>query len=484
MNRSSLLLRGIVAILLLIGFYVLALGIAAALLWLVYAQVFLLGHVSIKLALTCVVLAGMIVWSVLPRPDRFEPPGPELREAEYPELFELIRKVAQATGQAMPREVYLVADVNAFVAQRGGVMGLFSRRVMGLGLPLLTLLTVSQLEAVLAHEFGHYHGGDTKLGPWIYKTRSAIGRTIVSLAESGSTVVRKPFEWYGNMFLRVTHAISRSQELAADALAARVVGPTHLAEGLKAVHGGAAAFNAFLNAEYLPVVEAGYRAPLAEGFRDFVGSKRISALVGELVMKELEEASDDAFDTHPPLAQRVASIQQLGAKDTKADMRSALELLGKKHLESRLVTDEVATLKTLPWSKVAEQVLLPRWKKQWQAVVSELGAVTLSELPRTPAKCGKLAARLLKQDLSEVPDDAAHIGAEFVAAALAYRLVDQGWRVRNRVGRPTVLSCGDLRLSPFKDFHAAASGELKPPKLEQRLIDAGVAELRLSDPPD
>jgi Zn-dependent protease with chaperone function len=73
--------------------------------------------------------------------------------------------------------VYLVADVNAFVAQRGGWMELFSTRVMGLGLPLLNALTVSELRAVLSHEFGHYAGGDTKLLPWIYRARIAIIRT-------------------------------------------------------------------------------------------------------------------------------------------------------------------------------------------------------------------------------------------------------------------------------------------------------------------
>jgi heat shock protein HtpX len=86
---------------------------------------------------------------------------------------------------------------------------------------MLTLLNVSELSGVIAHEFGHYHGGDTKLGPWIYRTRVAIGRTIVSLAQGGSTIVRAPFEWYGTFFLKVTHSISRVQEFAADALAAR-----------------------------------------------------------------------------------------------------------------------------------------------------------------------------------------------------------------------------------------------------------------------
>jgi hypothetical protein len=134
-NRASLLTRSIIAILLLIGFYVLALGMAAGLLWTVYAQLSIAHRVFPKLALICVVLAGIILWSVLPRPDRFEPPGPELTEHAHPRLFALIRDVADKTRQRMPREVYLIADVNAFVAQRGGMMGFFSRRVMGLGLP-------------------------------------------------------------------------------------------------------------------------------------------------------------------------------------------------------------------------------------------------------------------------------------------------------------------------------------------------------------
>jgi heat shock protein HtpX len=53
---------------------------------------------------------------------------------------------------------------------------------MGLGLSLLQTLSVSQFRAVLAHEFGHFHAGDTKLGPWIYRTRAAIGRTLDGLA--------------------------------------------------------------------------------------------------------------------------------------------------------------------------------------------------------------------------------------------------------------------------------------------------------------
>ena len=87
-------------------------------------------------------------------------------------------------------------------------MGLGSRRVMGLGLPLLQALTVPELRAVLAHEFGHLDGGDVALGPWIYSTRGALLRTLQDLHQH-SQALTLPFQWFANLFFRVTHAISR-----------------------------------------------------------------------------------------------------------------------------------------------------------------------------------------------------------------------------------------------------------------------------------
>jgi len=134
------------------------------------------------------------------------PPGPLLEPKEHPKLFEALAGIAEATKQQMPAEVYLTAEVNAWVMDRGGIMGRGRRRIMGLGLPLLQVLSVCQLRAVLAHEFGHFHGGDTKLGPWIYKTRAAIGRTLQGLT-AYSSFLQTPFLWYGKAFLHMTHAV-------------------------------------------------------------------------------------------------------------------------------------------------------------------------------------------------------------------------------------------------------------------------------------
>jgi Zn-dependent protease with chaperone function len=123
----------------------------------------------------------------------------------------MIHDVAKATSQARPEDVYLLADVNAFVTHRGGMMGFGSRRVMGIGLPLIKGLSPAELRSVIAHEFGHYVSGDVALGPWIHKTRAAIGRTLHHLGHNW--LLTTVFAWYARMFMRMTTQISREQSL-------------------------------------------------------------------------------------------------------------------------------------------------------------------------------------------------------------------------------------------------------------------------------
>src|SRR5262249_22697633 len=151
----SLAARAALAVLLMIGFYALALGVIGALVWVPYAEVHYTNRIQARLTLFCLIGAFLIAKAIVPRRDRFQPPGPRLLPPPHPRLFAVLEGIARAAGQEMPAEVYLVGDVNAWVSQRGGVMGVGSRRVMGLGLPLLQAVRVSELRAIVAHEFGH-----------------------------------------------------------------------------------------------------------------------------------------------------------------------------------------------------------------------------------------------------------------------------------------------------------------------------------------
>src|SRR4029453_3947173 len=111
------------------------------------------------------------------------------------------------------------------------------------------ILTTSQLTAVLAHEFGHETGGDVRFGGWIYGTRIKLLRAageFGSLRDHWLSVLKFPFLLYSRLFVAVTAAVSRHQELRADELSGRIAGSSTAISALRAIHAGAPAYDRFL----------------------------------------------------------------------------------------------------------------------------------------------------------------------------------------------------------------------------------------------
>ena len=483
--QPSLTGRALIAVGLMIGFYVLALGIGLGLLWIPYAEWVYAGRVHAKLAFGCIVAGAMVLWSILPRADKFVAPGPRLTLAEHPRLQKELQSIASATGQSMPRDVYLVGDVNAWVSQRGGVMGFGSHRVMGLGLPLLSVLKISQLRAVLAHEFGHYHGGDTRLGPWIYKTRAAIGRTVSNLGDD--SWVQKPFVWYGTLFLRITHAISRQQELTADALAARVAGATAMISGLKAVHAAAVGFNSYWGAEVVPLLQAGYHAPMADGFARFLSAQPIAASLTKSVDEELAAGEADPYDTHPPLRERVAALAHLPASVMPENENTALSLLERTQTLERDLLAQVAgatavnELKDLDWSAAGTKVYLPQWSRIAETNASVFSGITAANLPTVLQKPGMFRQHFLKQTEQSLSDEQllrALVGA--AGCTLAATLAQQGFALSCELGMPVSFRRDSLQLEPFTIVSDLQRGTLTPEEWQKQCLEAGIADVNLS----
>jgi heat shock protein HtpX len=482
----SLFGRATLALVLMIGFYALAVGIAGGLLYFPYAEWHFGHRLHLKAAFGCVVGAGLVLFSIVPRPDRFQPPGPRLDPDKQPRLFRVLQGIAATTGQSMPKEVYLLADMNAWVSARGGIMGFGSRRVMGLGLPLMQVLTTAQFRAVLAHEFGHYHGGDTKLGPWIYKTRSAIGRTITNLAEAGS-VLQKPFLWYGSMFLRITHAISRRQEYTADALAARTVGARPLAEGLRTVHGAALAYDGYWSNEVVPVLQSGHRPPMAPGFGTYVGLTSIADAIHRAVEHEIAERQSDPYDTHPSLRERLAALGKLPTDDDDDGAMAITLLENVDSLERRLVAsiagpEAAAKLRPIDWDRVGDQVYLPAWRRRAAASAAHLSGMTPVTIPTTNEALEAFGRRV-HGDGDDSDSEAQAVRANgTIGAAFATALADDGWQVVASVGEPISLTRGEERIEPFSIAPDLASGDLDPEAWRARCRNAGIADLALDTP--
>lgn len=505
-NGPSLMGRALIAIALMVGFYVLALAVAGGLLYIPYAEWKYADRIHLKIALACIVGAGVILWSILPRFDRFQPPGPELSAGSQQRLFQALEEIARSTGQAMPVNVYLTSEMNAWVSQRGGVMGFGSHRVMGLGLPLMETLTIPQFRAVLAHEFGHYHGGDTQLGPWIYKTRSAIGRTLQNLSEHRSWLLFL-FDWYGDMFLRITQAISRQQEFAADALASRVVGARPLMDGLRAIHGAGGTESGYWSAEVQPVLNAGFRPPLAEGFRKFIASPSLVPAVTKQLEQEMEKETTDPFDTHPPLKARLQALETMPPGDSVSDARPATALLDRIEateqslVEFALGPEKAASLAAISWNDVPARVLVPAWKQSVAAQQKVLAGKRIADVPELVTRLrllmdsahSALEVAFQRQQESEEgtfkltdgmaamleSGDGAQQGLSAVGAALTLILIRSGLPLHADPGE-LYLVRDDLRFEPFNEINQLSSKQLVPDAWLEKYKRLGLADADLS----
>jgi Zn-dependent protease with chaperone function len=477
--------RAVLAVVLMIGFYALALGISFGLLLVPYAEYTLTNDVTPQVAVICVLSALIVLWSVLPRADSFSPPGPRLRPGQYPRLFQRLEMIARATRQAMPAEVYLVPEVNAWVMLRGGIMGFGSHRVMGLGLPLMRFLTCSQLSAVLAHEFGHYHGGDTRISPWIYKTRAAIERTVRALEDRAW--LQLPFRLYADMFLDITHAVSRRQEFIADELAARTVGAKPLIEGLHAIHKIGPAFAYYWQSECASVLKAGYLPPLLDGFDQFLRAGPVIQLLEKRMAEELSGGQTDPYDTHPSLKDRIAALASLSQGSDAMEDPPAVSLLEnvpalEGELTARMAGREgVAGLTPIAWSEVGPRVYVPQARRLAHLNAAALNGVTPGSLGELVPNLKALGKRLVDFRKQHPDDDHAERMASAVAgAALALLLIQRGGQLDTTLGQPISVRIGGHDLQPMDLLMALKDGRITIQGWQRQCAELGIAEADLA----
>ncbi|MGD9142086.1 MAG: M48 family metalloprotease [bacterium] len=481
--------RAIGAFALMLGFYGLAVAILAAL-WLgAYAQIRYGNRLYFRYLFFAGVGTIIIIAGIIPRRDKFVEPGVRLAEDKHPRLFKELRSIAGAVGQKMPADVFLIPDLNAWVMQRGGRLSWGGRRVMGLGLPLLNLLSVSQLRAVLAHEFGHFHGGDTKLGPVIYQTRSAISRTVQGLARNRS-LLQIPFSLYGKMYLRVTHGISRQQEYAADELAARVAGSRPLAEGLEKIHKFAPAYAIYWQNEYMPVMGSGYHAPLLEGFSKFLEDPRVEEFAARAMEEQEAAALNNPYITHPPLAGRLEAIRELPAAATGADTSPAVSLIGDADAAERELVDgfmkKYAERRLVPitWDDVASAVYI----EQWTNLIAERGGwlegMTPASLPDVVKDLRPLAASY-QQFIGRLPPGEAfqQILTMSLGASLAVHLASRGYELNERPSLGFMMHKDDEEIQPFGVLPRLAMGEISPEDWVRQCQTIGIADADLGSVP-
>lgn len=397
-------LRALRALLLLAGFYLLGVLLLALLagtdyLLLLHAPASLAG----KLVLVSVLLAIPLVRGLfmLRTPPGDDMAGLPVTETDEPELWRTVRELADEVGTTAPSRIVLTADVNAAVSEDARLLGLLpGPRHLYLGVPLLQGLSQAQLRAILAHELGHYSNSDTRLSALNMRGRAQVLRTIthfeqraektaareqakqekknakaeakgkktkeIDTAGAGITyrAMAQLYIGYAKLYFRSTLSVSRRQEYAADAAAARIAGRDATASALREILVLDGAFDFYMNCyatlgtgqELLPP-----RGEMFGGYGRMLSARRLELIE---MRGTLPTESTSPYDSHPPMADRVRRIEEL-PDDGRADEArgAALDLLTDPRrtlteLEDAVLTQEVRRFRrTADWQELLDLVM-------------------------------------------------------------------------------------------------------------------------------
>ncbi len=252
---------------------------------------------------------------------------------EHQALWATMKKVAARVGTAPAERIVLVSEPTIAVRREGGALRkLFGggERVLVLGLPATHGMTVDDLEAILAHEFGHFSLRVTRWRRTLRLVRFAldVSRPPTRKRAFADPNERPPIQWlrlcnpgfwmfafFAALFLRMTRGFTQAREVMADIEAVRLYGSAfgHALQRL--------AVNEYLFTEimgkHMGKALLDYR--VLTDCRAFMQRAYHDTNLKEAQQKLLApDPEADSAATHPPLRIRLHYAKRYAAKEATA----------------------------------------------------------------------------------------------------------------------------------------------------------------------
>jgi len=173
----------------------------------------------------------------------------ELKEEDAPLLYEDIREIVSKVKTNFPKKIYLSHEVNACVFYDSTFLSMIFpvKKNLQIGMALINTVSRAELNAILAHEFGHFSQRSMKVGSYVYTVNQIIfnmlydnegyGNLIQKFASISSyfaifvvlgVKIIEGIQWVLKKLYEVVNlshlSLSREMEFHADAIAVNTVG--------------------------------------------------------------------------------------------------------------------------------------------------------------------------------------------------------------------------------------------------------------------
>lgn len=237
---------------------------------------------------------------------------------EAPELWQRVEAVAARLRALPPDEIVVGLGCGFFVTEsdvdtpNGACRG----RTLCCSLPLARLFTLDEFTAVVAHELGHFRGGDTAISQRFYPIYRGTAQAIVELEASGDGLRRIAlmpalalFDVFFARFAASERALARERELAADAAAVEATSARVLAAALVKMHACQPLWDeAFEEAARTPIQGRGPGPVPAPNASALFAAAAGRAVAPALLDGILETRTAHPTDSHPSLAERLEAL--------------------------------------------------------------------------------------------------------------------------------------------------------------------------------
>ena len=213
----------------------------------------------------------------------------------------------------------------------------------------------------------------------------------------------------------------------------------------------------------------------------------IAKAITAQVQTELESGKVNPYDTHPPLRERIAAVENLHSGEIPASDAAAVSLiddvaaLERELLAALFGKDAVEKLKTIGWDDAGAKVYVPIWTGLLQHNVKALLGITPAKFPELATNLKQTAAAYVGHDGKPPPEEAREgLAIAVLGAALAIGLVQRGWQLSMPPGTAVTVRSGDIQIEPFNVIQNLTATKITAAEWQSQCAAGSFADLDLA----